>query len=330
LWKRVKNLKNINSNIPLSWLNLKWIFNIYWELDNLTLGTAKASIVKSIKNTSSLTWQYDKLKNILKIDLKELNNKKVGDNPFIMKKQAIIQTAMKALTPWSTLNKAVKSQNPTVNLFDDNHFSVSAWITSIKWVSVKNVNIYKLKDLAKNSAYSNKVKIIFQSYWWSYKNSIWFYEENDGKPKDWKIVIKNIKKYSSWYVIYSWEIDKWLFIVSNGNLDKWPVEFENSNKLSSKVPNSLNKRLKKIWISISDYYKSKYKTKIRKKKYKFTWFSWKDWYTPIFFDNSSYNYNFWQASKIELYDWYALMKIEDKYKEQNKKYNMVFKIVPIK
>ena len=330
LWIRIRNLQNIKNWInPKEWINLKWIFNIYWELNNLTLGTNKLTKVKKIIEEPSLTWKYEKLKEILKIDLKEIENKKI-DNDNIKK---ILKANINILTPNNPLLKIIKTENPNIDLTDKNNFQIITtenWWTVIlpRWVNINLSNISSLKDLVKIPEYSDKVKIIFKESNCSYKNSLGFYKENSNKPIKWEIKIKNVKSFNKGEKIYEWEIKKWLFIVSNGNIDK-NIMFKDVNQLDNNIANLINNLINSMGFpTIGDYYKSKYKTKSKKKLYKTILISWKDWYTPIFFDNPSYNYNNKQQFKIEIFSWYALVKIEDMYNWDNDYKDIILKIIP--
>jgi len=180
LWVRVRNLQTIKNTIPTSWLNLKGVFNIYWELDNLTLGTNKATIIESIKNTPSLTGKYEKIRKIFKKDLEEISNKKVEDSKF----KTILETNVKILEPDNFIIKEIKDQNKNIDFTNKDDFEIIStenWstIVKLKWMNLNTTNISSLKDLAKLPEYSDKVKIIFKEKKWTWKDSVWLYEEKD-------------------------------------------------------------------------------------------------------------------------------------------------------
>ena len=320
LWIRVKNLNTIKNNIWTWWINLKGIFNIYRELNNLTFGTSQATIIKKITKSTTLTWQYNWLKKILWRELNELNSKKISNDDL----KIILKSNIKILKPNNPILRAIEEQAPNIDLTNKNDFEIvtttNGWeIVKPKWVNLNTTNISSLKDLAKISDYSGEVKIIFLSKKWNWKDSIWFYKENDWKPTRWKIIIKNTSNNAEvWKVIYEWKLEKDLFIVSNGNINKWDINFK--------------KCIIKWWTSAWEFrwfiaraaHDVIWAETCTNSKYKIN----RLWNT-IFFDNKKYNYNKWQQFKIELHDWYALVKIEDVYNWDYNYNDIILKIIPI-
>jgi len=82
---RLENLNNIKENIPQGGLNLKWIYNVYWELNNLTLWNEKLEIVDKIKNETDLQKQYELLNKAISEDVDELSSLKVLDSDLLQK-----------------------------------------------------------------------------------------------------------------------------------------------------------------------------------------------------------------------------------------------------
>jgi len=209
LWLRVENLQNIKNNIPASWLNLKWIFNIYRELNNLTLGTNKIAIVDSIKNTSSLTGQYEKLRKIFAKDVEELQAKKIGNTESNMETQQQFQTALEALTPWTALYEAVKNEKPDINLLDKWNYEINNWVVQIKWVSVNNnTNSMSNND---NNNWKIKSATLIQSGSWpsSYTKLEVIFSGDDTEKEFYKIWINNEIKFN---LLDKWWLREWTYI----------------------------------------------------------------------------------------------------------------------
>ena len=207
LWIRVKNLENIKKNIPTSWINLAWIFNIYRELNNLTLWTDKINIIKKVSEEPTLTWKYEKFKKIFEKDLEELKSNKITDTENQIKKMNIINTDIDAFTPWSNLNKTIKNNKPNINLFDDNNFNINNWIVEIKWIWIsKNTNnlnsdsnkIASAKLEMDSYLYYKNLKITFSN--WNSKNFKKIYQS-----LKWKYKIANKWRYKQWIYINSSE-----------------------------------------------------------------------------------------------------------------------------
>ena len=59
LGQRIININTIKNNIWPNWLNLKWIYNLYWELNWFNLWVKKLSIIEKIKSAKSeKQWYY--------------------------------------------------------------------------------------------------------------------------------------------------------------------------------------------------------------------------------------------------------------------------------
>ncbi len=197
LWIRVKNLQNIANNIPTSWLNLKWVFNIYWELNHLTLGTNKIEVIKKIKKENDVDKQYEIFKKIFKKEAEEIKDGATNNN--IIRDRNIIQTIIKVLTPWTTLNQVVKSQKSDIDLFDINNFIISNWVVQIKWLSINDDentldSIGLKKARFENNRGYTKLKVKYS---------------NDTEDDYYKIKKFLNKKY---YIGSRWFFKKWTYI----------------------------------------------------------------------------------------------------------------------
>jgi len=133
LWIRVKNLQNIKNWVSNSWLNLLWVYNVYWEVNNLTLGTYKINVVKKVKNVKNEKKKIKVLKKIVVKDLKELKDFKISDETNLFKKKAIYKTMMEILDVNDPLYDEAK--NKDFNIFNFKNYEVSEnWIVNIVWL----------------------------------------------------------------------------------------------------------------------------------------------------------------------------------------------------
>jgi len=252
LWIRINNLQKIKDWInPKEWINLKWIFNIYWELNNLTLGTNKLTKVKKVIEEPSLTWKYEELKEIFKIDLKEIKNKKIDDNTKAIEKQQIIQTAIKALTPENPIYKTIKKQwKENIDLLDTNNYQITNWIVEIKdlYLNDNNTNI--------NIDNDNKITSITVNYNNWYQITWLTIKYSDNTAQNYKKLITS-NWYPLSYSLWNWwrlrgiYINEWkkneIEELSNHCIEEWKkcndyVCWYKNNK----IKNCLNKWVKKF------------------------------------------------------------------------------------
>ena len=204
LWVRIKNLNNIKENIPADWINLKWIYNIFWELNNLTLWTQKIEIIKKVTEEPTLTWKYEEFKKIFNIDLKEIEKHKIGNNEELIKRWNIINTTLKALTPGTTLHKNIKSNKPNLNLIDESNFDVIDWKTKIKWISYTDDNSTINTD---NSIKSARLETDWR-----------FFDNLKINDDEYKKIGKTVKGYE---VLKKWIFPEWTYVKSS---DKEEIE----------------------------------------------------------------------------------------------------------
>ena len=255
LWLRINNLKNIQSNIPTSWINLKWIFNIFRELNNLTVWTTKMEIIKKVNKETSLTGKYETFNKILQTDLQEIKNNKISDITTATKKANIIQTALKALTPWTDLNNTVKSKDPNIKLIDDNNFEVTDWKATIKGINIVSNNTTLTPNDDDDEISSAELEV-----WnlWMYNNLKITY--NDGHSE-------NFVKVFIWkYILNNWRYPRWVYY------DRWIItDFENC----AKDPNNYWSTYY-IKIPNSNYYECLKETRENHKKIIVycRWFKW--------------------------------------------------------
>jgi len=120
LWVRVKNLETIKNNISNSWFNLNWVYNIFWELNNLSLGTVKLVNISKVKEVDNISDKYKFLRKVIEKDLKDANDLKIIDPERI----AILKTAYKILTKDNVLSEEVSSLKPNIDLLNKDEYSV--------------------------------------------------------------------------------------------------------------------------------------------------------------------------------------------------------------
>ena len=131
LWQRVENLNKIKTNLWNTWTNLLWIYNIYWELNNITLWWEQSALVAKANDPNlDTTWQSEILQKIAKLDINLLSKWVISDIDTAKNTTAIMQTIWDSLTYNSTWYRLVKSNIPNSNLFNTKNYEVNNWIVS--------------------------------------------------------------------------------------------------------------------------------------------------------------------------------------------------------
>ncbi len=257
---RKSNLETIKNNIPSWWLNLKWIYNVYRELNNLLLWLKKIEIIKRIKSTNNkYHQQLEYLKILLWTDLDEINSHKINSVVWLVDNiKKIIDNIESSVAANSNIFNTIFS------MFTNNSSSSS-------WKTVSNN--YKLLTWLN---LWNNFKIELKVNWSSLIRTGWPYYLF--RKNNWKIISLyldnnnlNLKEYSnnnaiSHPITFLWDINNncnkkspcltinkdMFYIISFSALNWNPINIDISNSSwtikSSQI--SLNKKL----LQLNDLY----------------------------------------------------------------------------
>ncbi len=213
---RVKNLKSIKSSIWTEWLNLRWIFNVYREMDDLSLGTNWLNIISKVQESNNRSNQVNLLKKIVSKSLDEIQKNKLSNLSNANKLFLISEAQLKLLDMLKSKNNYNNNDTyDTLPVFDVSKYKIlDKGRVKIKWLII-SVDTSKLNtksddissieliwddnkraftDLQvsfKNSSKADFKKLDLSkgllSYWYS---PIWIYL----KEKDWNTIAEKIKE----------------------------------------------------------------------------------------------------------------------------------------
>jgi hypothetical protein len=134
LGKRIENLIYLKNIAKKNSFNLKWLYNLYWELTNLSVWSLKASMLSQIKNMSDDQAKYKVVSNVIEKDKKEIEEKSEIINTDNM--DIILNSEEELLDPNSTAHKDLLDANPNINIFNNANYEVTNSVVKVAWLTV--------------------------------------------------------------------------------------------------------------------------------------------------------------------------------------------------